>query len=158
MLISPRSTLMSCGKASMRVYRANCPTQVACWAHAGLACCGSHALVRNFSMWKRRPPRAMQVCLSKTGPWLSHLIASATTMRRGKVIANKKQASRRSPRKKHGAGYTINGAVRAAGDFPEGPICADSAAEARSRRDQKGQSSLQTVELQSIFATTVQVV
>jgi hypothetical protein len=42
-----------------------------------------------FQHLKRRPPRAMQVCRSKTGPGPSHLIASANKINKGNVIKSR---------------------------------------------------------------------
>ena len=93
MLMSPRSTLMSSGSPSIRVYWRNGPIRVgSCtrWRSE------PNTVVRNLSFWKRRP-LAMLISRSKTGPGLSHLIARATTIMRGRVIAKNMQAIAISP-------------------------------------------------------------
>ncbi len=88
MLISPRSTLISCGRASIRVYRRNEPTRAISIAHAAVEWPGWRTIVRNTHSLKRRPPRPMHSWRSKTGPGPSNLSASATRSRRGKVKAS----------------------------------------------------------------------
>jgi hypothetical protein len=90
---------MSWGRASIRVYRRDSPICVVCRAQGAIASFGSCRAVRNFSIWKRRPPRPMHSRRSTTGPALSSLIASATRTIRGPVIASNRQAITISPRR-----------------------------------------------------------
>jgi len=99
MLISPRSTLMSRGSVSIRVERRNWPIRVGFRAHLGSVPSGSCAMVRKLSIWKRRLRRPIQLCLSKTGPGPSNLIASDTKSISGKVTVSNAQAITMSARR-----------------------------------------------------------
>src|SRR5215216_4166949 len=85
-VMSPRTTLMSWGSETIRVYSKNQPVRVMFRAH--LPC----AFVRKFSSSKRRPSLLREGCLSKTGPGLSHRIARAIKNIKGAVITKRTNA------------------------------------------------------------------
>jgi hypothetical protein len=100
-LISPRRTLTSCGKFSMRLYRRNRPTRVNSPSTSrDLCCCAASKVVqRNLYAMKiplLTPGRRRWII---TGPGLSHLMASVTSATKGSTRMHSVRATRDSSRR-----------------------------------------------------------
>ena len=84
-VISPRSTLISCGKLSIRRKWMMLPTKViSAWPGEPLL-----PAIRKLSAQKRRPYRSTLRSRTKTGPGLSSLMAIATKIADGSVTRSK---------------------------------------------------------------------